>query len=723
MKPLLALASLLFGIAVLTATQSGPTDPTAPNTNWSDYLGGPTRSHYSPLTQINTQNVSQLQVAWTYTLPDSGQLQVNPLMIDGTLYGVSPTVQAFALDAATGQQRWRVTDALQAWHSTSRGVAYWSPATPTDADPARILYTRGQHLYALDARTGQTIQSFGDSGRVSLHTGLGEAAKNKFVISNTPGTIVGDLIVMPVRLSEGADAAPGHIRAFNVRTGALAWTFRTIPQPGDYGYNTWPKNTWKNTDVGGANCWAGMAADLQRGIVYVPTGSAAFDFWGGNRRGQNLFANCLLALDAKTGKRLWHFQFVHHDLWDRDLPAPPNLLTITQKGADGRPKRIDAVAQITKSGHVFVFDRVTGRPLHPIREVPVPASDMPQEGAWPTQPVPVRPAPFVRQTITEADINPLSPDQDSLKAVLRGLRKRWFEPPSKGGTLVFPGYDGGGEWGGAATDPEGIMYVNANEMSWVLRMIDAPRADELAHLAPGARVYVQSCVACHGPERKGNAKSGYPSLVDIGQRRDRAYVSNLISNGKGMMPGFGHLSGEQRQALVAFLFGEEKQEVGAAASATAGAVQQPLVPFKMTGYTKFLDRNGLPAIAPPWGTLSAIDLNTGKYVWKQAFGTDPGLNGPALTDKTATMTGAENYGGPVVTAGGLLFIAAAKDGMFRAFDKKTGVLLWQTKLPAAGFATPSTYQLNGRQYVVIACGGTKLGTPKGNQYVAFALPK
>ncbi|QJW89254.1 PQQ-binding-like beta-propeller repeat protein [Spirosoma taeanense] len=708
---------LLLPLATLTALALGwsqfhqnPTD-TKPNdyTNWGEYLGGPDRSHYSALTQITPENVGKLKVAWTYAAPDSGQIQTNPIIVDGVLYGVTPTVQAFALDAATGKEIWRFGDPLKVWHSTSRGVTYWQSKEATGEPDKRILYTVGSMLYALDARTGKPIVSFGENGRADLHTGLGEQAKDKFVISNTPGTLFEDLLIMPMRLSEGADAAPGYIQAFNVRTGKLAWTFHTIPQPGEYGYDTWPKQTYKNTDVGGANNWSGMSVDRPRGIVYVPTGSAAFDFYGGNRKGQNLFANCLLALDARTGKRLWHFQAVHHDIWDRDFPAPPNLLTVTQNG-----KKIDAVAQITKSGHVFVFDRVTGKPLFPIRETPVPKSDIPGEEAWPTQPLPLRPAPFARQTFSERDLNPYSEDRDSLLARFRRSRGGIFQPLSRQGTFVFPGLDGGGEWGGAATDPEGILYVNANEAAWLIAMQETPRQDALAHLSAGNRLYTTNCSGCHGTDRKGNTASGYPSLVNISQRRERDYVTDLISHGKGMMPGFTQLSADDKRALVAFLFGDEKQEVTAAASA---ASKTPYVPFKISGYNKFLDSKGLSGIAPPWGTLNAINLNTGEYVWKIPLGEEK-----ELAAKGIRNTGTENYGGPVVTAGGLLFIAATKDEKFRAFDKKTGKLLWETMLPAAGFATPATYQVGGKQYVVIACGGAKLGARKGNQYVAFALP-
>lgn len=679
--------------------------------DWPEYLGGPDRNHYSPLVQIDTSNVQRLSVAWSYSAPDTGQMQMNAIVVKGVLYGVSSALQVFALDAVTGRELWRFGDPFKSTTSTCRGVAYWTDGK----DDTRILFTSGQWLYALDAGTGKPVTGFGDAGRVSLRTGLGMQAKDKFVISNTPGTVFGNVIIMPMRLSESADAAPGHIQAFDVRSGKLAWLFHTIPQPGEFGYDTWPKDSWKNTDVGGANSWAGMAIDRKRGIVYIPTGSAAFDFYGGNRKGSNLFANCLLALDAHTGKRLWHYQLVHHDIWDRDLPSPPNLVTIEKKGADGKSERIDAVAITTKSGHVLVFDRVTGKSLFPIKEVPVEQSKLPGEASWPTQPMPMGTASFVRQAMTEADINPYSKDRDSLTTIFRKIKKGFYAPPDKSGTLIFPGIDGGAEWGGSAVDPEGIIYVNANEMPWILTMIDAPKQSELDHLSAGEQVYTLNCSGCHGANRKGNVQSGYPSLVDIGQKRDREYVRQIVGNGKGMMPGFATLKAGEREALVAFLFGDEKHEVMAVAE--DGKKIKAYLPYKITGYHKFLDSKGYPAVSPPWGTLTAINLNTGKLVWQNVLG-----EYPELKAKGIPPTGSENYGGPVVTAGGVLFIAATRDGMFRAYNKRTGKLLWEYQLPAAGFATPSTYQIGGKQYVVIACGGGKLGAKKGNQLVAFALP-
>lgn len=671
------------------------------STEWRDYLGGPDRNHYSGLAQITPENVSRLSVAWEYHTGDSGQVQCNPIIVDGVLFGVTASINIFALDAATGRELWRTRDTTGVKsYGTLRGVSYWE-----DGDDKRILYTRQEWLYAVDARTGRTIDSFGESGRVSLKTGLGESAKEKFVVSNTPGTIYDDLIIMPMRLSEGANAALGSIQAFSVRTGKLAWVFRTIPAPGEFGYDTWPKEAYLNRDVGAANNWAGMAVDHDRGIVFAPTGSAGFDFYGGNRKGQNLFANTLLALNARTGERIWHFQFVHHDILDRDVPAPPNLVTIRRNG-----RKIDAVAQVTKQGFLFVFDRETGEPMFPVEEVPAPASDIPGEEAWPTQPLSSI-APYARQTLTESDINPYSADRDSLIEALRRSRFEGpFTPLSKTGSIVYPGLDGGAEWGGAAVDPDGVLYLNSNEMAWLISLNETtPVSSDV--VSPGQQVYAQYCSSCHGAERKGNPASGYPSLVDVRDKLERDHVLTVIAKGKGMMPGFTQLSESQKNELVRWLYGEksvkeDKQEV----------VDKPIEPYKISGYIKFLDKAGYPAIKPPWGTLNAIDLNTGEYKWTKVFGSYPELEAKGIP-----QTGSESYGGPVVTASGLLFIAGTKDKKFRVYDKHDGSLLWETTLPAAGFATPSTYMVNGKQYVVVACGGTKLGADKGDSYVAFAL--
>jgi quinoprotein glucose dehydrogenase len=703
--------TLFFSLFLLGIIACKPEKPTYGTNEWKEYLGGPERNHYSPLDEIDKNNVQQLRLAWEYHSLDSGQVQCNPIIVDGVLYALTATTKAFALDAATGKEIWKTKSEGPDTYNTGRGVSYWE-----EGNDKRILYTSGEWLYAVDARTGIRISSFGDSGRVSLKSGLGETSKDKMVISNTPGTVYEDLIFMPLRVSEGPAASLGSIQAFNIRTGKLAWVFHTIPEPGEFGYDTWPKDVYKNTaGVGAANNWSGMSVDRKRGLLFVPTGSAASDFYGAHRKGANLFANSLLALDAKTGKRIWHFQFVHHDILDRDPPAPPNLVTVRHNG-----ELIDAVAQVTKQGYVFVFNRETGKPLFPIREIPVPQSDIPGEESWPTQPLPEKPAPYARQSLTEKDINPYAENKQELIALLRQSRSEGpFTPLSEKGTIIYPGLDGGAEWGGAAVDPDGIMYINSNEMAWLISLKRDSVQTGNSNMTPGQGLYVANCTTCHGANRKGNPASGYPSLVDIGSRRKREATSNIISHGKGMMPAFPKLTEEQKKSLVAFLFNDER---AASVQSKEPGLNNRLkndsgVSYSISGYIKFLDKKGLPAISPPWGTLNAINLNTGGYVWKIPFGEIPELAG-----KGNDAHGAESYGGPVITGSGLLFIAGTKDGYFRVYDKTNGKLLWQTLLPAAAFATPSTYMVNGKQYIVMACGGTKLGAKKGESYVAFALP-
>jgi quinoprotein glucose dehydrogenase len=678
--------------------------------DWPEYLGGPGRNHYSPLEQINASNVGRLKVAWEFHSGDAGQMQCNPIIVDGVLYGATATSQIFALDASSGRQLWRFThphefDDLE----NDRGVTYWS-----QGKERRILCTVGSWLYALDAATGQPIPDFGAGGRVSLKCGLGPGAQEKWVVSTTPGTLYGDLLVMPTRVGEDQDAAPGFIQAFNVRTGTVAWVFRTMPYPTDAGYETWAsKEAYKNIDVGSANCWAGMAIDRRRGILYVPTGSAAPDFWGGHRLGKGLYADCLLALDAATGRLLWYFQGVHHDMWDRDFPSPPVLATLHRLG-----RRVDAVIQTTKTGFVFAFDRVTGQPLFPIEEKPFPASELDGEQAWPTQPIPELPKPYARQVLTEADISPFAENRDELLALIRRARSGLFQPFGKYETILFPGFDGGGEWGGPAVDPDGVLYVNANEMAWVASLSDAPKESDLEKMSPGKRLYTQYCVGCHGLELKGLPAGGIPPLVDVGARHPREEIIAQITTGRRMMPGFPMLSSEDKATLVSFLLGDDRTRGAGAAAASTNPTPPPRIPYRFNGYDRFVDSKGYPATTPPWGSLTAIDMNTGLQSWRVPLG-----EFKELTAKGIPPTGTENYGGPVVTAGNLLFIAATKDGMIRAFDKRTGALLWKFTLPAAGFATPSTYLADGRQFLVVACGGGKLGTPKGDSYVAFALPR
>jgi quinoprotein glucose dehydrogenase len=703
-------------VSILFFTQSF-TLRAAESVDWSSYLGDNARSHYSSLKQINTRNVNQLKVAWTYQSgggrPDGrSQIQCNPLIVDGVLYGTSPELVLFALDAATGKELWRFSPLRGGGDhqalGVNRGVVYWA-----DGEDRRILYTAGSTLHTVNARDGKSVSSFGDGGLVDIRKGLGRDASKLYVIATTPGIVFRDLLILGSRVSEGpGPSAPGHIRAYDIRTGKMAWIFHTIPQPGELGYETWPPDAWKSS--GGANCWAGMALDEKRGIVFVPTGSAAFDFWGGNRIGQNLFANCLLALDATSGKRLWHFKFVHHDVWDRDPPAPPNLLTVKRNG-----KSVDAVAQVTKSGHVFVFNRETGEPLFPIQERAVPMSDLQGESTWPTQPIPTKPVPFARQIFSADQITDVSPESHraALEKFIKLRSHTPFMPPSREGTIIFPGFDGGAEWGGAAVDPRGILYVNANEMPWILTMVEN-RSKTDAPLSSGQQIYAQICATCHGINRSGDPARAFPSLEKIGEKLKKPDIVQLLNTGRGMMPSVAFLPTEQKEAVAGFLLGETPAE--RISDSPAASTNDVLIntPYTHTGYNRWLDTNGYPAVKPPWGTLNAIDLNTGEYVWRTPLG-----EFPELTARGIPMTGTENYGGPVATAGGIVFIAASKDEMIRAFDQRTGKILWQMKLPAAGYATPSTYMVNGKQFIVIACGGGKCGTKSGDAYVAFALPK
>jgi len=689
--------------------------PNAPqNDDWAVTGGDPGNTRYSSLAQIDRGNVAQLQVAWTYHSGDiqpgvHSEIQATPIVVDGVLYATTPTLSAIALRADSGTPIWKFDPFAGRTREShvNRGVAYWA-----NGRERRIFFSAGRRLYALDAANGAPITTFGDSGWVDLGAGLSRDIGDEYMVATSPGVVYVDLLIQGTRVGEGEGSAPGDVRAYDVRTGKIAWSFHTIPRPGEMGYDTWPADAWKT--AGGANSWAGMTVDVKRGIVYVPTGSATPDFYGGERVGANLFANTLLALDARTGQRLWHFQTVHHDLLDRDLPAAPNLVTVSHEG-----KRVDAVAQITKTGFVFLFDRATGDPLFPVEERAVPQSDLRGERSWPTQPIPANPAPFARQSITEADLTDLSPAAHAAAVRrFRALRPdALFTPPSREGSIVLPGFDGGGEWGGAAVDREtGVLYVNASDVPWIAAMRE-PAAVPIAASAPGAgrAVYEATCVGCHGADRRGNERVA--SLVRVGERLSPQQIRDVIERGRGFMPAFANLPEDDKRAVIEYLVGHA---IDAAAPSGKDSTQRkvPHAPYEFAGYERWRDSSGFPAVKPPWGTLSAIDLNTGEYRWRIPLGRHPSL--PA---NTTPASGTEQYGGPIVTAGGLVFIAATQDAKFRAFDKDTGKLLWEVALPAAGYATPSTYMVDGRQYVVIAAGGGKLGTPSGDAYVAYALPR
>jgi len=691
--------------------------------DWSSFGGGKTNNHYSSLSQIDSTNAGRLEVAWTYHTGDAdtvnhSQIQCNPIVVNGVMYATSPTLKLLAVDAGTGKEKWVFNPRDSNQNKTfgdfimnnNRGVTYWE-----SGDEKRIFYVAGSMLYAIDASNGKMITSFGRDGRIDLHEGLDKDVHDRYVAATSPGIIFKDLIIMGSRVDEGPMAAPGHIRAFDVRTGERKWIFHTIPWPGEFGYDTWEDSTaYRN--IGGANCWSGFSMDEKRGIVFVPLGSASFDFYGGRRKGQNLFGNSLVALDAATGKRIWHYQYVHHDVWDRDFPTPPALVTVTRNG-----KQIDAVAQPSKLGFVYVFNRETGEPLFPVTEQPVPtASELKGEKLWPTQPYPQQPKALVRQALTEADLNKLVPDT-SYQEILTRFRKyktgSLFTPPSFEGTIVFPGFDGGFEWGGPAYDSaSGWLFLNANEMVNILTMKEMKNEQpkKETQLQAGQRLYEQSCMACHGPERKGGGN--YPSIVDANKKYNAVEFAALVSTGRRMMPAFKQLKPEEVKAIATYVLDQKKEQ----SLAYKGPRQKPdsflNLPYGMTGYIKFMTKEGYPALSPPWGTLNALDVSTGELKWKVTLGEYPEFKAKGI------ITGTENYGGAVVTAGGVLFIAATRDGKFRVFSMKSGRLLWETDLPAPGFATPATYSVNGKQFVVIACGGGKLGTKSGDSYVAFALP-
>lgn len=703
-----------FGITLVLLACNSSSDTQYSHQDWGGYLGDKHRSHYSTLTRITPSNVQNLEKAWEYHSGDAdtagrSQIQCNPLIIQGVLYGSSPNLRFFALDASTGTELWSFTPSDETHHiwgaGVNRGLIYWE-----EAEDRRILCTAGSWLFALDAKTGKPIRSFGDNGAVDLKQDLGRDVKDLFVVSNTPGVIYKDLLILGTRVPESNPSVPGHIRAYHVKTGKLAWIFHTIPHPGEEGYETWPEDAWKR--AGGANSWSGMSLDEKRGVVYIPTGSAAFDFYGGDRTGQNLYANCILALDAATGKRIWHFQTIHHDIWDRDLPAPPNLVTVRHKG-----KKIDAVAQITKSGFVFLLNRDTGEPLFPIEEKAVPGSELLGEEAWSTQPVPVQPPPFARQAFNLEDALDFdSLEKSKIQTYLSTLKTgNPYNPPSEEGTVIFPGLDGGGEWGGAAVDPRSAMlYVNANEMPWVITMIRLREQSANSKMERGRYLYTRSCISCHGKDKKGGTFMGnVPALIQLKPKYTEAQLRTLIQQGKGAMPSYAYLPDDDIQSLIAFI-SDDKQSVEIQENGTA---EEDSIQYGITGYKKFKSGN-YPAIRPPWGTLSAIDLNKGEINWQIPLG-----EYPELKAKGIPVTGTENYGGPVLTASGLLFIGATLDAKLRAFDAKTGKMLWETQLPAAGFATPATYEVNGEQYIVIACGGGKLDVDSGDAYVAYKLKR
>jgi quinoprotein glucose dehydrogenase len=704
----LGLVLSVFGLAADTAADR----------EWRAYGGGFGHTHYSPLKQIDRGNVATLKQAWSYDTGDAfegSEMQCTPLVAHGVVYVTTPKLRLVALDAATGRVLWRFDPHNGAEVKSkyrNRGLMYWE--SKADGGKSRRLYFAvDEKFYSIDARTGKPDPAFGEPasgaskrpGFINLKQGLGRNVDNTPVTVTTPGAVYGDLIILGSLNSEGLPAAPGDIRAYDAHTGVQKWAFHTIPYPNEPGAETFPPNA--REFLGSANSWAGMTLDERRGILFVPTGSTAFDFYGANRPGDNLYANCLIALDAKTGRRIWHFQMIRHDLWDRDLPAPPSLVTVRRDGKD-----IDAVAQITKSGHVCVFERETGKALVPIEEVPVPQEAVDGETPAKSEPLPTSPPPFTRQKISESDLTERTPEahQDALERFRKLKKGSQFMPPSLEGTLIVPGFDGGGEWGGSTWDPETrLLYVNANEMPSIIRLI--PRS-EAAEKSTGRTLYLQNCASCHRPDLSGSGNE-VPALKAVASRRKFDDVIKIIRRGSARMPGFGGIGESAVNAIARYLMtGEAKEAVA--------TEQDPRLTLKYTldGYVWFQDAQGYPAVQPPWGTLTAISLDDGSFVWRKPFG-----EYPELVQKGMPNTGSQNYGGSVSTAGGLLFIGATLfDNKLHAYDKRTGELLWETVLPAAGASSPAVYEAGGKQFVLIGAGGGKFGGKSGGTYHAFALP-
>jgi quinoprotein glucose dehydrogenase len=680
---------------------------------WRMYHADEASSNYSKLDQINPENVAQLKPAWVFNMNDMapgsrpGLSQNTPIMVNGVLYSVSAKGLLYALDPKTGEQLW-VFDPFDGGEGggTVRGVSYWE-----NGGDKRIIFGSGHRLVAVNALTGAKIADFGEDGFVDLRIGLRDDPDGLFIALTSPGIVHKDLIIVGGRLQDLYGSPPGYIRAYDCRTGKMVWTFHTIPLPGEPGYETWPEEAYKT--AGGVNNWAGMSLDAKLDMVFISLGSPSYDFYGADRLGENLYGNSVLALRASTGEYVWHYQTVHHDLWDYDLPAPPNLVTITKEG-----KAVDAVAQITKQGFVFVLDRETGTPLFPVEERQVPPSNMPGEEAWPTQPFPILPKPYARQSFSEADIaNYTEESHNALMEKFHSLRyEGMFTPPDLGGTLVFPGTRGGAQWGGAAFDPEtSMLYIRAMDAAELITIVEENTdMDENTSLAVmGATLYSTYCASCHGADKKGSAN--FPSLENIGSRLSEQLISDKIMNGVGMMPGFSNVFNEQqKEAIKAYMLnlGENSKVVESGSNErTPGNVRY----LNTTGYTTWVDSEGRPAMNPPWGTLNALNLSTGEYEWQIPLGNDESLHKEGAPD-----TGLEGKSGPIVTSGDLIFISGAADRKLGAIHKRTGETLWETTLPAMANATACTYSVDGRQFLVISIGGTTQN-PSGS-IMAFSLP-
>ncbi|MPZ16615.1 MAG: DUF1080 domain-containing protein [Luteitalea sp.] len=697
--------------ATTTVALSRATTDNGVDVGWPVYRGDPKGNQYAPLAQIHAANVHKLRPVWEYRTRDANErstMHVNPIVVNGVMYVTTPSLKAGALDAATGRERWVFDPAKyndgKIVRLRNRGVTYWK-----GAEGERIFHFVRDRVYAIDATSGALMTSFGRGGFIDLRQDLGVDPTTAVIEMTSPGAVFENLLIIASRVNESYDASPGHIRAYDTVSGDLEWIFHTIPRDGQPGHETWE---WvEGESYGGANAWGGLTIDEKRGWLFAATGSATEDFYGGFRKGDNLFANCVLAIDAATGELQWHYQTVHHDLWDYDNPPAPILVTLR---TEDTPR--DAVVQLTKMGFTFVLDRDTSKPLFPVDEVPVPRSTVPGEEASPTQPIPRIPRPLVRQSLTEADLTDITPEArvHALKTFRRYLSGPIYTPPSLQGTITTPGHLGGAEWHGASFDPMlNLLYVNVNEVPTINRLRavhELPGDVEATPAQLGRQIYDRTCAACHGAERQG-VPPQTPALLDM--KKTPEEIETVIKQGRNAMPAFRQFGPRELSALSAYL------------TMPPGEVESIVNPesipdrYTLDGYPLFLDPHGVPAISPPWGTLNAIDLITGEINWTVPLG-----EYPRLAAKGIRHTGTLNFGGAVATAGGVIFIAATADEKIRAFEKHSGRMLWEHQLPAGGYATPSVYMIDGRQYLAIAAGGSgKNATKSGDSIIAFALPE